>query len=193
MADRSISELVRAACAGDEQAWHEIVDRHARLVWSIARSHRLDDADAGDVFQSTWLRLVENLHRLEQPDQLASWLVTTARRECLRLIKRRDREIPGADATQGEDRIDPTATPPDAAVVRQEEHAQVAAAYHRLPPRCQSLLRLCLADPPLPYAQIAEILEIPLGSIGPQRQRCLARLRQLLSSDDHTDIRAGDV
>lgn len=191
MAEPSLGDLVRAAADGDEQAWHRIVDDHARLVWAVARSHRLGDADAGDVFQATWLRLVENLHRLHHPEQLPAWLVTTARRECLRLIRRRDREVPDGDAAADTNGADRTVAPPDTTVVQRDEHAQVAAAYRKLPERCQSLLRLCLADPPLRYAQISELLDIPVGSIGPQRQRCLAHLRNLLTTDDHASSRTG--
>ncbi|WP_207782494.1 RNA polymerase sigma factor [Phytoactinopolyspora limicola] len=203
LADCSISDLVREATQGDQRAWREIVDRHAGLVWSVVRSHRLPDPDAGDAFQTTWLRLVESLHRLRQPDQLSAWLVTTARRECLRLIKRRDREIPDADALDAGTAVHNGGTQllgvserpvdaPDAALLRRERNHELLDAYRRLPARCQSLLRLYLADPPLSYQEIAELLDVPVGSVGPNRSRCLNHLRKLLGGpNDAHDVEGG--
>lgn len=193
MADRSIKDLVRAAAVGDEEAWHEIVERHSALVWSVVRGHRLADSDAGDAFQTTWLRLVENLGGLREPEHLPAWLATTARRECLRLIKRRDREVPDLDAidstTSGTSHLlgvsEHTDHAPDAAVLRRERDAELLDAYQRLPERCQALLRLYLADPPLSYAEIAGVLDMPVGSVGPSRGRCLAHLRSLMQAQAH--------
>jgi len=84
----SLHELVRSARAGKVEAWNAIVDRFAGLVWAIARRHRLSDADAADVSQTTWLRLVEHLDRIEDPDRIGGWLATTARRESLRVLRR---------------------------------------------------------------------------------------------------------
>lgn len=193
MADRSIKDLVRAAAVGDEEAWHEIVERHSALVWSVVRGHRLADSDAGDAFQTTWLRLVENLGGLREAEHLPAWLATTARRECLRLIKRRDREVPDLDAidstTSGTSHLlgvsEHTDLAPDAAVLRRERDAELLDAYQRLPERCQALLRLYLADPPLSYAEIAGVLDMPVGSVGPSRGRCLAHLRSLMQAQAH--------
>ena len=90
---------MRAANDGDEAAWETIVDRFSGLVWATVRAHRLSPAEAADVAQTTWLRLVENLDRIKDPERLGAWLATTARRECLRHIRLRGRELPtGEDA-----------------------------------------------------------------------------------------------
>jgi RNA polymerase sigma factor (sigma-70 family) len=204
LADRSISDLVQEATAGDQQAWREIVERHAGLVWSVVRSHRLAEPDAGDVFQTTWLRLVESLGRLKRPEQLSAWLVTTARRECLRYIKHRDRERPDLDAVDTTADADHAATvllgvsentiaAPDAALLRRERDTEVLHAYRRLPERCQALLRLYIAEPPLSYAEIADILGVPVGSVGPNRGRCLAHLRKLLAGNQQSADPQGDA
>ena len=82
----SLAELVEAAARGDQRAWNEIVERFQRLVWATARAHRLSSADAADVAQTTWLRLVENLDRIREPEHLGAWLATTARRESIRQL-----------------------------------------------------------------------------------------------------------
>src|SRR4051794_25415750 len=88
----NLDELVQAAVAGDQAAWNELVERFQGLVWATSRSYRLSRADAADVAQTTWLRLVENLNRIHDPERLGAWLATTARRECLRHIRLHGRE-----------------------------------------------------------------------------------------------------
>src|SRR5947199_10585188 len=94
----TLDELVRAAAAGDQAAWNELVERYQGLVWATARSFRLSRADAADVAQTTWLRLVENLDRIRDPERLGSWLATTARRESLRHIRLHGRELASGEA-----------------------------------------------------------------------------------------------
>src|SRR4051812_31229099 len=89
-----VAELVRAAADGDQVAWDELVDRYNGLVWSVARSHRLSSVDASDVVQTTWLRLVEYLGRLQDPERVGAWLATTARRESLRTLRQSARLLP---------------------------------------------------------------------------------------------------
>jgi RNA polymerase sigma factor (sigma-70 family) len=184
VSERSLSELAGAAARGDDTAWGIIVDRHSQLVWTVVRSHRLRPADAADAFQTTWLRLVEHLGRLKRPDQLGAWLVTTARRECLRLLRVRGREFADADIADRADEPDTGALGPEAALLVSEENAAVARAFALLPQRCQAILRLTFADPAPSYGQIAQILDIPVGSIGPTRRRCLDHLRTLLDTDE---------
>jgi RNA polymerase sigma factor (sigma-70 family) len=92
-----VADLVRAAGAGDQNAWNSLVDRYSGLVWHIARGHRLGEADANDVVQTVWLRLVESLPRLREPAAVGGWLATTARNESLRLLRRSGREVVEAD------------------------------------------------------------------------------------------------
>src|SRR5206468_5582762 len=89
-----LADLVRAAAGGDEAAWNALVDRFSSLVWATARAHRLSRDDAADVAQTTWLRLVEHLDRIREPERLGAWLATTARHESLRVIRRGGREQP---------------------------------------------------------------------------------------------------
>lgn len=177
MAQESVTALLRAAEAGDQRAWDAIVDRFTGLLWSVARAHRLDPADAGDVVQTTWLRLVENLGRIQDPERLPGWLATTARHECLRTLRRSGREQAVGDDAPFEQ---PDASGPlDARLLAEERDAQLWECFGALHGRCQQLLRVLMADPPPSYAEVAAALDMPVGSIGPTRGRCLDRLRAL--------------
>lgn len=167
--------MIRAANGGDGQAWSAIVDRFAGLVWSIARAHRLAPAEAADVAQTTWLRLVENLDRIEEPERLGAWLATTARRECLRHIRLQGRELPTGEDDLFEAPSDDRA---EQRLITRERNAAVRRAFRRISDRCQALLRLLAAPEELSYEEIAAALEMPIGAIGPTRARCLDQLRR---------------
>jgi RNA polymerase sigma factor (sigma-70 family) len=176
----AVSKLVTAAAAGDERAWNALVAEFSGLLWAIARSHRLHDAQAADVVQSTWLRLVEHLGRLNDPSRVGAWLTTTARRECLRVLRDRQRAMPfGEEAPEcpSED------LGPDELLLEHERDDALRRSFGRLRESDQALLRLLVADPRPPYEEIAEALGMPTGSIGPTRQRALERLRRELESD----------
>src|SRR5580704_7356264 len=85
--------LVRRAAEGDRQAWERLVDQYARLIWSITAEFKLIESDAADVAQTTWLRLLEHIDRIEYPDRVGSWLAATARNECLRSLAARKRVV----------------------------------------------------------------------------------------------------
>ena len=173
-----IADLVTAASRGDTRAWHTIMDRYGRLVSAVCRQWRLSDADAADVSQTVWLRLFEQLDRLRDPRALPAWLLTTARRECHRLHRAAKRELPGATTARLEGQADATAASVDDGLLRRERGAAVRAAFDELPPHCRELLGLLLRDPPTPYEQISARLGMPCGGIGPNRARCLERLRR---------------
>lgn len=173
------TELAARASEGDRAAWDALVDRYGNLVWSVARSFRLDNASAADVSQTTWLRLVENLDRIRDPERLAGWLATTARNEALRVVRRTQRELPAVDV---EVLTDPVFVEPMAAVLAEERDAELLGVFTELSHDCQQILRLATADPPLEYAEIAEILDRPIGSIGPTRARCLQQMRTRLEA-----------
>jgi RNA polymerase sigma factor (sigma-70 family) len=175
---RSAGELVRAAAAGDQRAWNDLVEKFAGLVWGVARKHRLNDSDAADVCQATWLRLVEHLGNLREPEAVAGWLVTTARRECLRVLRESDRQIPVDVATEIDLRADVTLPDADAGLLEHERAEALREAFAGLPPSCRALLAMLLADPPHSYIEISEALGMPIGSIGPTRARALERLRR---------------
>ena len=178
--------LVKSAASGDSRAWSALVARFGRLVWSVARAHGLRTADAEEVFQTTWLRLTEHVGRLNEPERVGAWLATTARNESLKVIRAGGR-ITVTDDLQLLDRgADETperiALEAEEATERTERIGRVWSVFERLPARCQRLLRVLIATPPLSYAEIAATLEIPIGSIGPTRARCLARLRELMAA-----------
>lgn len=179
MTQVSTAELLSAAIDGDRQAWDALVERYARLVWSVVRGFRLDEATAGDVSQTVWLRLVENLGRIRNPERLASWLATTARNEAIRTKRIYERTVPTAVEFQI---VDADAAV-DADLLASERDAQVAAAFATLDDDSQQLLRALTADPPLDYETVAEMLGRPIGSIGPTRARCLEKLRRALESN----------
>jgi RNA polymerase sigma factor (sigma-70 family) len=169
--------LLARAAQGDQRAWDELVAEHSRLLWSVARSFRLDAADANDVVQTTWLRLLEHLDRIEDPARLIGWLVTTARREAMRVLRRSGRERPVVEDTVL-DRPD-DAPPVDAALLRNERDRALWQAYAGLSERCRQLLRVAVTHPKA-YDEISVALGMPIGSIGPTRGRCLSQLRALL-------------
>jgi RNA polymerase sigma factor (sigma-70 family) len=176
-----VARLVRRAVDGDRQAWERLVDQYARLIWSITGEFRLTESDAADVAQTTWLRLLEHIHRIQYPDRVGSWLAATARNECLRSIAARKRVVLGHD--DGDLDNAPTLEPDvDARLIADERAQVVQDAMSSLPRRWQRLLELLMADPPASYAEISDQLGLPIGSIGPTRGRCLARLRVQLQA-----------
>ncbi|MFC4946129.1 RNA polymerase sigma factor [Pseudonocardia sp. GCM10023141] len=183
--------LLAAAGAGDQASWDELVTRHNGLLWGIARGYRLGVADTGDAVQTTWLRLVENLDRIQDPERLAGWLATTVRRECLRVLRRTGRERPGPDLDEIGDLPD-HADPLDAGLLADERDAALWRALAAISARCQQLLRVLMSSPPPAYAEVAVALDMPIGSIGPSRQRCLDQLRRIVSTDDLLGSPAGD-
>jgi RNA polymerase sigma factor (sigma-70 family) len=174
----SIVALVAAAREGDEAAWAELVDEFGGLVWSIARAHRLSPADAADVSQTAWLRLAEHLGRIREPERVGAWLAATARNECLRLVRRSQREL-----LPGDDLPEPVSLPASPAdrLVRAERATALWSAFAELSERCRVLLRVLMADPPPSYEDVGAALEMPVGSIGPTRARCLEGLRRLVA------------
>jgi RNA polymerase sigma factor (sigma-70 family) len=184
MEDLPIGELWFRVRGGDAAAWAALTDRYSNLLWSVARSLRMSQSDAADAVQTTWLRLIENLDDIRQPDRLGSWLATVVRRECYDIRRRATRVRPGQPAGQeGWDGLDDNSDPLDAVLLRDERDAALWRALVRLKPDCQRLLRVLMADPPPSYAEVAAALDVPVGSIGPTRQRCLRCLRGLLDED----------
>jgi len=174
--DNPVAPLVAAAAGGDGSAWNALVDRFAALVWSIPRDFGLSAADAADVSQTTWLRLAENLTRIREPERVGAWLATTARNESLRSLRRARRQTP----------VDPASTsfardsgrPVDSELLEAERDAALWRAFESLSSPCKVLLRALMADPTPSYAEVSTMLGMPVGSIGPSRNRCLDRLRR---------------
>ncbi len=171
----TLQDLIRAANAGDEAAWGTIVDRFAGLIWATTRAHRLSTPDAADVTQTTWLRLIENLDRIQDPERLGAWLATTARHECLRLIRLRGRELPIDERSVFDA---PTDHHLDRRLLTRERDSALQRALATIGERCQALLRLLASVEPPSYEEIGAALGMPVGAIGPTRARCLEKLRR---------------
>ncbi len=176
-----VAELVRRATDGDLNAWDRLVEQFERLIWSITVDFKLVESDAADVAQTTWLRLLEHIHRIEYPERVGSWLAATARNECLRTLAARKRVVLGHDDVELTSAV---ACEPevDERLLANETAQAVRDAVSCLPRRWQRLLEMLMADPPVPYAEISDRLELPVGSIGPTRRRCLVQLRTLLQA-----------
>ena len=166
------------ARGGDKHAWDALVERYAPLIWSICRQYRLGPADADDVGQSVWLRLVNHLGTIREPAALPGWLATTTRRECARLARAARGPHAARYPLDAEALPDEQAGAADQDLLAAERHAALRQAFAGLPPDGQRLIALLTADPPVPYAQISATLGIPPGSIGPLRARYLQMLRR---------------
>jgi RNA polymerase sigma factor (sigma-70 family) len=195
--DPSVVALVTRAAGSDPSAWSEIVDRYAPLVWSICTRYQLSSQDTEDVGQTVWLLLVEQLGKLREPAALPGWLAKTTAHECLRVVTAaRKSERLGTTLDDATNFVDDTVI--DEELLMAERNAGLRAAFAELSPRCQQLLALLLSDPPPSYAEISVTLDIPIGSIGPQRGRCLGRLRRspallaLVESDFGVTVPGGE-
>ena len=176
--DPEVIDLVTRARCGDRSAWDQLVDRYSSLIWSICHRWQLDRTDAEDVGQAVWLRLVEQLDNLRDPAALPGWLATTTQRECSRARRSRCRLAAGGQVPDAENLPDKQAATAEDVLFMAERHAALRAAFTDLPANWQQLLTLLTTDPPTPYAEISVKLGIPVGSIGPNRSRCLDRLRR---------------
>ncbi|MCX6464685.1 MAG: sigma-70 family RNA polymerase sigma factor [Pseudonocardiales bacterium] len=170
-------ELLRRVAAGHPGAWAELIDRYTPLLRSRTTRYRLQDADAHDVMQVTWMKLAENLDRIHTPEHLGGWLATVVSRECQRVARERGRVVLAEDA--GESDPTPEAGPEQRAV-EGDVAGLVRAAVAALPPRRRALVRALFAEDRRPYAEIARDLGMPIGSLGPTRARTLRELRGAL-------------
>ncbi|OIJ63291.1 RNA polymerase subunit sigma-24 [Streptomyces mangrovisoli] len=182
-----VGALVRAAVDGDAAAWKALVEGLSPLVWSVVRAHRLSDADGHEVYQTVWFRFAQHLGRIREPDKAGSWLASTARHECLKVIKGLTRLMP-TDDQQLLDRPSEDLTPEQSLLDSEEADAQAERIrrlwqeFEELGERCRQLLRVLMATPPPSYQEVSSALGIAVGSIGPLRQRCLRRLRARLDA-----------
>jgi RNA polymerase sigma factor (sigma-70 family) len=173
------SKLIQRAGAGEQVAWDTLVERYAELVWAVARVLGLDCEEAADVGQVVWLRLVQRLGSLRQPEVVGVWLATTARRESLRVRYLRGRGVPGV-GEHDQDRAQRQGQTPESG----QREAELQQAFGSLPEQCRVLLRLLVVGPPLGHAEIAAALGVEIGSIGAMRARCLDCLRQRLITQE---------
>jgi RNA polymerase sigma factor (sigma-70 family) len=188
-----VAMLVDRAAGGDQSAWNAIVDEYAGLLRSVVRGFRLTDGQAADAVQTTWLRLVEHLADLREPEHLAGWLRTTARRACLHIIRQSGREqLVDCDEDRARASVarfqDPDRDSPEVVALRSEQRMLVRRALDDLPDRQRQLMDLLLASPPVSYRDISTRLDMPIGSIGPTRSRILAHLREALAAVGPHDL-----
>jgi RNA polymerase sigma factor (sigma-70 family) len=171
---RTVAVLVRCAAEGDESAWRGIVRAYSPLVRSVCWRHGLRGATAEDICATVWLRLVDRIRTIREPAALPGWLATSIRRECLRHKRNREHE----HLTAKLEHTVPATASCDAGLLVDERHTVVREAVTRLSRHEQRLLSLLFSDPPTPYAKISAELGMPVGAIGPTRQRCLTRIRR---------------
>jgi RNA polymerase sigma factor (sigma-70 family) len=167
--------LLEQAAQGDQLAWKQLVDRYDGVVRSAAGSFRLQAADVSDIAQTTWLRLVQNLHNIRDPERLAGWLAITATRESLSLLRRASGHVLGWMVENTPD-PDP-AIDPEASVTARDSAHHLWAMLNELPPRQQQLLIALFRDELHSYDEVAAKCAMPVGSIGPTRARALSRLQ----------------
>ena len=176
--DPAVTALITRAAEGDQSAWDEIVERYAPLVWSICRRYRLDRADADDVAQNVWLRLVEQLSALREPAALPGWLATTTQRECLRVLRVNSQADRRNERLADEMMTAAQSVEIEEEIIAAEWNRVLSLAFDELLPPCRQLLSMLMQEPPVPYAEISRRLGIPVGGIGPSRARCLAKMRR---------------
>ena len=187
--DDSDLELVLACRRGDQLAWEKLVRRYQRLIYAIPRRAGLSEDDAAEIFQDVFTTLFEKLNDIQEPDRLQAWLVTTTRRRTLRTISRRPEKLRSdTDENDGgsvaELMSDPALLPDEQLLLLEEQH-QIRTAVSQLDDRCQTLVKLLFyqREPPS-YAEVAQVLGVPEGSIGPTRARCLSKLLRILTKVD---------
>lgn len=168
------AELVHLCAGGDGRAWETIVRRYRRLIYAIPTRMGLEPEESDEVFQNTFVRLVERLETIRDPSLLRAWLVTTARRLSLDSVRRRSAVEDSDDALRN---LTDGAALPEEELSRLEDQHLVRRAFEQLPERCRDLLGLLYytMEPPS-YEAIGQRLRMPVGSIGPTRARCLERL-----------------
>jgi RNA polymerase sigma factor (sigma-70 family) len=178
----SAADLLLRVRDGDPAAWKKIVYRYGKLVSTTVRSFRLQEADALDAVQMTWLRLAENAHRVQFPEKLGGWLATTARRECLRIL-RQAKPAPDLTNMTPETVAEPSVGP-EQRVVDADTARTLWNLVAELSPRRKTLLQALFTDSPHSYAEVAHTAGIPLGAIGPTRARALRQLRDKLNEHE---------
>lgn len=183
------SVLWESILAGDDKAWGELVKRYQALVYTVCTRSGLSLADVADCFQQTWFTLYRKRKTIHDPSRLSAWLVTTAKREALRLIRQRSR-VESDENLEKHIAADPL---PDEALEQLERQACLEVAIGQLDPRCRDVIDLFFFEPEdQSYEHIAKSLGIPSNSLGPIRRRCLDKLKRILVKNGYPGVRNDD-
>jgi RNA polymerase sigma factor (sigma-70 family) len=189
LANRAASAF-RAYRDGETAGMSTLVDEVTPLLWAVARQQGLHHQAAEDVVQNTWLKLVEHAPSIADPQSVLKWLITTTKRDAWSSVSRGHREEPAAHADVRDAEPDATAPSPELAVLAEADDRLVWHHFATLSDRCKALLRaIAFAEKP-DYATVAQALGMPVGSIGPTRGRCLAKLRHALVTDPRWEMPA---
>jgi len=180
MKGNDVRALVKACAKGDSEAWETFLDRYGRLIWSVAQKSGANTTEAQEIFQRTWVAIVEGIGRLKDPQKTHSWVASTTRHQTWQLFdeQRRSRRFDSIEAAReaGEESGIDACHEQNLLAIEASEAALQALA--QLDDRCRELLtHLFLSDPPLDYQEISQRTGLAVGSIGPIRARCLNRLR----------------
>ena len=180
-------DLVQRCLDGDSRAWDQLIQQYSRLVYSVPFRYGLASEDADEVFQNVWVKVLENLHALRDHEKLSSWIITTSSRESWRIINKRKTARAKVRQLDGLDIEDDSPELSLEDIEKLEEQEAIRRAMEQLREQCRQLLWHLYFDPnDTTYETVARTLGIPLGSIGPQRARCLAKLKRVLESMGYT-------
>lgn len=181
-----LPRLLQRCRQGDSVAWGELVEQLQRLVYSIPKRMGLNDDDANDVFQATFLALYRSLDRIDNAQTLPKWVAVTASRESMRLRRIGARTVSsgGPDERGLEELVADEDAGAEATALQAVETSEVRQALIKLGGKCQTLLTLLYADEEASYLEVSEKLTMPVGAIGPTRARCLEKLRKILLASD---------
>lgn len=174
--------LLTEARAGSSAAWGELTARYDGMLRAVTARCGLPEAQAADVIQTTWMRLLERGVDLRDPEHLGGWLKTVAQREAWRYSAKWRREDALPDDGAAHLPTDDEQTDPEAVAIRQDQHRQLWAAIATLPARQRDLMTLLTLDDTVSYESVAAQLSMPIGSIGPTRARAMTRLRLCLGA-----------
>ena len=181
--ENELVALVGRARGHDQLAWEELVDRLGGLVWSVTRSFQMNVDDSVDVGQTVWLRLAEKLDDIREPARIGAWLMVTARNECLRLSNSKQLvQRVGMASERARMADEEFQSRPDEVFLAKQRERALMEAIDELTEPCRTLIRLCLVDPPLQYDELADLMDVAPGTIGPRRRRCLRRLEHSLGT-----------
>ena len=176
---RTDPELVSLCLNGDAGAWEALVKRYRRFIYSIPVKFGFRTADAADVFQTVCLKLIEHLHEVKDENKLSAWLATITTRQCISLMSSRNREAATSD-DEFEERLDPERTTEEVRIFTEQQQS-IRECVQDLPQRCRSLIDMLYFDArSLSYQEISQSIGMPVASIGPNRARCLEKLKKII-------------